>query len=385
MQSYTKCSVKEFNKIIKKHGREFVFLHHTGNMLGMGCPVSDKKAIAKINSLKQRGSGKSMITLLPDLDWLDFYSKQHNTISGEEYVPIKVELSARTLFLLEQFWPGNLTVILPTHSSFEYDHLTIDNCIALRVPTSSCLRSFIRALGVPVTSTSINVSGEQPVERLSEIDHVDWFDFALLPTEEVNKPTNNSTIIKIEEDTPVLLRAGSIPFDEIEETNIHPSVLFVCTGNICRSPMAEYYARKVFTDSGLPYRTESSGMMAGGFSISNHSYEMLKTDDIDAKTHLSKSTDYKLLQRTWLVLTMEDSHKKMLCDRFPLFRHKIYTLAEFSGFEGDVDDPYMGDIGLYENTYQKIKRYTDIIVKKLRIRTKEAIPLQALKELSPEI
>ncbi|TDF93560.1 low molecular weight protein arginine phosphatase [Paenibacillus piri] len=107
-------------------------------------------------------------------------------------------------------------------------------------------------------------------------------------------------------------------------------ILFVCTGNTCRSPMAEGILRRLAEDHGLQHiEVRSAGVAAyDGAPVSGHAAAILKEKGFHETLTSSALTGDQL---NWadVVLTMTSGHKQHTIQRFPLFVDKIYTLKEF--------------------------------------------------------
>lgn len=130
-------------------------------------------------------------------------------------------------------------------------------------------------------------------------------------------------------------------------------VLFVCTGNTCRSPMAEAILR----DKGLVgVEVRSAGVYAvDGQAASVHAQSVLAENDI---AHEHRSLMLTLAQIDWAtsILTMTESHKMAIVRQFPEAVGKTFTLKEFAGspVDQDVLDPYGGPIEIYRETFREI-------------------------------
>ncbi len=354
MKTYRIMKPADVEKIHKKYWKDnSVFLHHTGDMFGIGCSVDSNDAIERISNLKMRDNSKGYIVLIPHLEWL--------SDNG-----FKVYPSVKRL--LSQYWPGNLTMLFK-NTLPQLNHLAMNGKIAFRVPGNPGLCDFIDKLGSPIVSTSINISGLPYLSSLQEIKQKasDWFDFAILPDRATTKrEARPSTIIEIEDNNLKCLREGSIPYYEIRNSFAKSLILFVCTGNVCRSPIAEYLLRERIQNNNLPFSVASAGTLKDYKSgISLFSGQLLQEAGIDASQHASQPVTEKLLSESWLVLTMEKRHKDELLNRYPEFGFKIFTLSEYANMEGDVDDPYGKELEDYQRAYSEISTRIDVIYNKI--------------------
>jgi protein-tyrosine phosphatase len=129
-----------------------------------------------------------------------------------------------------------------------------------------------------------------------------------------------------------------------------PSVVFVCTANICRSPLAEVLFRDWLRRNAVPgeWRVGSAGTWAEpGASASVYSQQMAKQRGLDLARHEARLVDETLLAEADIVLCMSRGHHEALQVEFPQYAHKIHVWTALAGPAYDVADPYGGPLAGY--------------------------------------
>lgn len=130
------------------------------------------------------------------------------------------------------------------------------------------------------------------------------------------------------------------------------SVLIVCTGNICRSPMAEGLLRDPLTNAGK--RVASAGISAlVGRPPDPLAQEVMQEHGYDISEHRGRQLNAALLTAADLVLVLDESHRRWIVENFPQFRGRVHKLGKWR--EGrDVADPYQLPREAFDEAYQNI-------------------------------
>ena len=139
-------------------------------------------------------------------------------------------------------------------------------------------------------------------------------------------------------------------------------VLFICTGNTCRSPMAEGFFNS-YSNNSTSYSAGISVMT--GSQVSNHSVDSLKEYNIDISKHIPVQINSIMLNDCDLVLTMTASHQKYLHAFYPEYADKIFSISEYTGCK-DISDPYGGDINTYKRCAAEIKNAVAMLIERIK-------------------
>lgn len=207
----------------------------TETVYGLGADATDATAVAKIFAAKGRPSDNPLIVHVADWDQL---------------AGVVSEVPAAARMLMERFWPGAITFVLPKRPNVP-DAVTCGlNTVGVRMPSHSVALAIIKAAGVPVAAPSANQSG-RPSPTSAEHVLEDLFGRVPLVLDSGETGVGlESTVIDMTVDPPVLLRPGGVTLEqicaEIGPVEVAAAVLGAEAGEAPRSPGMKYthYAPK---------------------------------------------------------------------------------------------------------------------------------------------
>jgi len=126
----------------------------TETVYGIGSNIFSSEAVRRIYQLKQRDQSKALIVIAADV------------LQISDLVSDIPEAAER---LMENFWPGPLTLIFNASVEFQESAFRKAKTVAIRIPDSPLCLSLIKTCGFPIVSTSANISGEQPATTAQEV------------------------------------------------------------------------------------------------------------------------------------------------------------------------------------------------------------------------
>lgn len=141
-------------------------------------------------------------------------------------------------------------------------------------------------------------------------------------------------------------------------------ILIVCTGNICRSPMAEFLLRQRLSQGGGKAEVRSAGIGA----LVNHPvdaivFSLMQAKGLDLTPHRGQQVTQNLTRWAELILVMEPHHKEAVVDMDPTARGKTFLLGHWTGQE--IPDPYRQENEVYAQSLELIEASIDPWLKKL--------------------
>ena len=148
-------------------------------------------------------------------------------------------------------------------------------------------------------------------------------------------------------------------------------IMFICTGNTCRSAMAEGLAKKVIKDKNLNIEVYSAGIFAvTGEHASYNSVAIMKEYEVDIALHKATAIEKSNIEEMDLIFCATKNHKTQLIARYNNLKDKIFTMKEYAGIDNngndmDIKDPWGYNINTFRMCAAEISLCIDKIIEKL--------------------
>ena len=276
--------------------------------------------------------------------------------------------------IIECFVPGPITVILRRNTE---KFLPIDSeKIGIRIPQVDFIIKLLSKYENPLAVTSANRSGQPTLcSALDIAEQCPEVDLVVDGGELISKP---STVIDLACTPPLVKRKGAIPILEIEKVYgrnvilqqpLKFNVLFVCTGNTCRSPNI-LLILKTMVDEEYCAVKSCGNLPMNGLPPSDNGVQVVEEYGGSIKEHLSQTLTRDLIDWADLILVMGYKHFQCVIDIQPGAAVKTFLLKEYKRKVkyNEISDPIGQDINAYRETAKKMLPSLKLVARDIKRR-----------------
>jgi protein-tyrosine phosphatase len=337
----------------------------TETVYGLAANALDEAAVNRLLEAKGRRAGNPLTLALGSAE------------AALDYCPSMPVVARR---LSRRAWPGPLTLVLAgDHPDSLLRRLPPGvqqavmpgNTVGLRVPDHPQLLSVLQLLSGPLVLSSANLSGQPEAVTAEEVIAALGPAVDLVLSDGRSKYAQPSSVVRVDGRRVELLRSGVLSESSLRRYS-SLMVLLVCTGNTCRSPMAQVLLQKRLADR-LNCRVEeleqagvmvlSAGVAAGaGGAASAGAIEAMQSRGLDLSAHESRPLNETLVRFADLILTMTRSHRDVVVSQWSEAADRTALLRID---RQDVSDPMGGDVAVYQHCADQIDAQLAVWVDRL--------------------
>jgi tRNA threonylcarbamoyl adenosine modification protein (Sua5/YciO/YrdC/YwlC family) len=315
----------------------------TETVYGLAARADDPDAVDRLRIVKGRPEDKPLTVHVGDLG---------DVLAGS------APLHPRARRLVDRLLPGPVTLVLPGADG---------EPTGFRLPDHAVAREFLRSAGVPVVATSANLSGEPPLTDGADVERAFDGRLGAILSAGPARYGRASTVVRVLGPEVEILREGVVPAEAVRAAAAY-GVHFVCTGNLCRSPMAEGIFKHLVAER---LGVEVDDLVANGVRIDSSGTAALTGDPAsppgvvaaakwgaDISEHVAQPLTPSLIRDADRIVTAARPHAETILTFTPEAYDRVRPMRRDGR---DVKDPYGRSDREYRRTAAEIREEMTVL------------------------
>ncbi len=339
----------------------------TETVYGVAASALDECAVARMIKVKGRSNNKPLTLAIKSAD------------EALDYAPDMCPLAQR---LARRCWPGPITLVVDdSHPESLVRRLpplvqkavSPENAIGLRVPGHKVILDVMRMLAGPLALSSANRTGRPEATTANEVLENMGDELDLVLDDGRCRFGQPSSVVRVQGKHFEVLRPGVVPQRTLQRLS-SLMLLFVCTGNTCRSPMAEVICREMIAkrlgckieeleDRGVVVISAGIAAMIGG-RATHEARETVEQIGLDLGNHETQPLTESLVRHADLIFSMTRSHREAILAQWPSAATRARLLCRDGA---DISDPIGGPLERYEQCLAQIREELSARVAELEL------------------